>query len=258
LSISRDTGVDWKSSTFEGGEKVPVFEILCLANSVKYQGRCIAGVCLDDGKWIRPVSDNAEARGALFGSQYRYDDGREVLPLEVAKREFLKPCPKDHQSENWLIGSEPWTRGTPLDEEELLDFLEDCLSWNPLLFGNASDCLTLAEFRRRPPRSSLLLVEPEELRLRLVRRREGFQTRARFLLGDERYDLVVTDPIYREHMERFPPEEEYPFTQVVSLAPGARVFLTISLGEEFRGAFYKLVAAIIVFPPQAVRWRGIC
>lgn len=114
------------------------------------------------------------------------------------------------------------------------------------------------EFRKRPPRSLLLLVEPEELRLRLVRRREGFQTRARFLLGDERYDLVVTDPIYREHMERFPPEEEYPFTQVVPLAPGARVFLTISLGEEFRGAFYKLVAAIIVFPPQAVRWRGIC
>ena len=31
-------------------------KIVCLANSRKISGRCIAGKIMDSGKWIRPVS----------------------------------------------------------------------------------------------------------------------------------------------------------------------------------------------------------
>ena len=35
-----------------------VKRIICLANSWKIQERCIAGIDIDTGKWVRPVCDS--------------------------------------------------------------------------------------------------------------------------------------------------------------------------------------------------------
>lgn len=73
---------------------MPVFRIVCLANSVKLRGRCIAGLRMDGGGWIRPVSNDAPSRGALFEPQYLAQDGAEVRPLDVIETSFVRPDPK--------------------------------------------------------------------------------------------------------------------------------------------------------------------
>jgi hypothetical protein len=40
--------------------ELPTVEIVCLANSRKAGGRCIAGVRTDTGAWVRPVSSGRE------------------------------------------------------------------------------------------------------------------------------------------------------------------------------------------------------
>jgi hypothetical protein len=47
---------------------MPTVEIICLANSRKHSGRCVAGLRTDGQGWIRPVgpSDN----GTLFPWHY--------------------------------------------------------------------------------------------------------------------------------------------------------------------------------------------
>ncbi|MGM0487779.1 MAG: dual OB domain-containing protein [Planctomycetota bacterium] len=69
-----------------------VTEFICLVNSRKHGGRCIAGIEPRSGKWIRPVSDLDDGRVAR---PTRLIDGREprlgerlAVPLAsgVAKR----------------------------------------------------------------------------------------------------------------------------------------------------------------------------
>ncbi|MCJ7778229.1 MAG: hypothetical protein MUP16_07945 [Sedimentisphaerales bacterium] len=54
--------------------------IICLANSYKHGGRCIAGIDQDTGKWIRPVPDS---KGGAVTSAMRLIDGKEPQILEI-------------------------------------------------------------------------------------------------------------------------------------------------------------------------------
>ena len=61
---------------------VRVFDIICLVNSRKYCGRCVAGLRIDGGGWFRPVTQ--EEHGTLAFGQ-AYCGGTEALPLDVVK-----------------------------------------------------------------------------------------------------------------------------------------------------------------------------
>ena len=41
--------------------------LLVMANSKKLKGRCIAGIDIDTGKWVRPVSNNEH--GEFYGAE---------------------------------------------------------------------------------------------------------------------------------------------------------------------------------------------
>ena len=84
---------------------MPAVEMLCLANSWKHGGRCVAGI-LDDGSWIRPVS--AAGDGGLEASACRLDSGRAVDALDVVEIALAEPSPLPHQPENWTVADETW------------------------------------------------------------------------------------------------------------------------------------------------------
>ena len=84
---------------------MPAVEMLCLANSWKHGGRCVAGI-LDDGSWIRPVS--AAGDGGLEASVCRLDSGRAVDALDVVEIALAEPSPLPHQPENWTVADETW------------------------------------------------------------------------------------------------------------------------------------------------------
>jgi hypothetical protein len=85
---------------------VPAVDLICLANSYKLSYRCIAGLRVDGGGWIRPVSEREH--GELEYRHYRLPDGSEPEVLDVIRVGLSDPQPLPHQPENWRVDGSAW------------------------------------------------------------------------------------------------------------------------------------------------------
>src|SRR5271166_3573940 len=87
-------------------------KIVCLANSRKPAGRCVAGrEVLENryGGWIRPVSVRPSAEISL--EERRYENGRQPHILDVIEIRMIAAVPRVHQTENHMIDAEfYWTK----------------------------------------------------------------------------------------------------------------------------------------------------
>ena len=106
-----------------------VKRMVCLANSRKLSGRCIAGKEPPGGlpsAWIRPVS----ARESHEVSEYerQYPDGSDPCLLDIMKVPLLEARPTGYQQENWLLDSgHSWQRvgrASWTDLQQLVDPVE--------------------------------------------------------------------------------------------------------------------------------------
>ena len=78
--------------------------MVCLANSRKRQGRCVAGRERNAGvvgAWIRPVSDRPAEEVSEYERQYQ--DGSDPRVLDIIQVPLIEARPKDYQQENWLL-----------------------------------------------------------------------------------------------------------------------------------------------------------
>ena len=78
--------------------------ILCLANSRKPSGRCIAGLeRIDDsiGGWVRPVSDRTGRE--ISAEEMKYEDGTEAAVGDIIKIEMSEHAPRGCHVEDHLI-----------------------------------------------------------------------------------------------------------------------------------------------------------
>ena len=83
--------------------------ILCLANSRRPTGRCIAGkeVVSDGyGNWLRPVS--ARDSEEISEEERRYEDGTDPKVLDIIRILFLEPRPTIYQTENHVIDDQDY------------------------------------------------------------------------------------------------------------------------------------------------------
>ncbi|MCG9753822.1 hypothetical protein L1D40_01120 [Shewanella insulae] len=199
-------------------------EIIVLANSVKHRKHCVAGKCVRTGRWIRPVSnaDGAE----LSNEQARYQNPFGIFgvkPLQKIKMGFSQHVPLSHQPENYLIDGNLWQQNYSIGQAELASHLDtpDDL-WGQ---GNrVQHCLiTMGQYNIA---QSLYLVQVDNLNLYTTH--DG-KRRALFDYNESQYDLAVTDPKFDNILEE---ERE------------VNGILCISLGEEYQGYCYKLVATI--------------
>jgi hypothetical protein len=220
--------------------------IVCLANSRKYAGRCIAGLELngsEPGAWIRPVS------GAPKGElqfQHLYTDGSEPQLLDVMEIEFLKPRPAFCHREDHLIEAKTcWTRLGSARAGDLVSAIEPaggCLWFdggstkfgiNDKIPADAAAQLT----------SSLKLVQPKGLFMKV--QSEGGQykqarsvIRGYFSLAGFDYALSVTDgDINREFQNARPGTSKYLRSPLLCLS--------VSEVFESQNACYKLIAGVI-------------
>ena len=81
-----------------------VKRIVCLANSRKLNGRCIAGKELlgeQAVSWLRPVS--AREHEEVSEDERQYSDGSDPQVLDIIEVPLLDPRPNGYQQENWLL-----------------------------------------------------------------------------------------------------------------------------------------------------------
>lgn len=222
-------------------------DILCLANSRKHSGRCVAGLRLDTGGWIRPVP--AEDGGALHPEHYETENGHSPEPLDVLRIYVEEPCPKTHHPENWRLADRSWevlsTELTVRGAKALVTAIRN----NSDIFGTKGLSVKNEELVQSPALNSLALVSPTDPYF-YVKEREGKknQARAKFKLDGSDYNLAITDPRYEETI----------VSQNLEYAPemdsDEAMLFTISLSEPYSRnenqseECYKLVAGIVTVP----------
>ena len=224
---------------------MPSIDIICLANSKKHQGRCVAGLRTDGGGWVRPAALGNNA--ALHPGHYLLDNQTQPELLDVIRVGCIGPQPTPHQPENWLIDGTRWAllaRPAPAEHAALL---KSALIPGPSLFGNCGDRANFGALKLGLSRASLALVQPENLCWNIGTNARGArQVKAGFTLCGAAYTLSVTDPVWLSRLDRLPPGR-HP-ASAAGLVGGEHVLFTVSLGEptEWDNCCYKLVAAVIV------------
>ena len=217
--------------------------IVCLANSRKLQGRSIAGREWRDtgpGRWLRPVS----ARDGQEVSEYerQYEDGSDPRVLDIIDIPVLEPQPKDYQSENWLLDPDCyWEKAGRLswfDLPALVDPAAPLWIDGHSTYNGQNDKIPLGAIGSVA--DSLRLIHVDRLQLIVCRPGEAFgnnkrRVQGRFEHSGREYALWVTDPGFeRTYLAKLDGAYEL-----------GECYLTISLGEPYGDACYKLIAAII-------------
>ena len=224
-----------------------IVEMICLANSRKEGGRCIAGIRTDGKGWIRPVSPIIG--GTLYGYHYSLQNGSEVQVLDLIEVPLIKPLSQPHQPENWLIEtSVKWKLIQRPASKRSLEILDNYINTGPFLFGDDCDRIAASTYQYQKSPESLTLISPSDFKfeVKLNQYRGNLQKRLIFSLGGAEYNLVLTDPRFENFLEK---QGLGVFTPIqLGFSSNQKVYLTISLGEQFRSYHYKLVASVIFLP----------
>ncbi|MEM6320127.1 MAG: hypothetical protein AAF960_20820 [Bacteroidota bacterium] len=217
---------------------------ICLANSKKYNQRCIAGVEVYLGKnqkfhvvlqgerpvWIRPVTK--EGRGEVPTSLVE-----KMKLLDVYEVNVIRPNPKGHQTENVLFDKYSLKKVKTLE-----NVTAEKMNW---LLVKEQKCIFYGQHKTIPKDSihsvnhSLCIVRAENVRFYNKKYREWeveLRLRVQFTYLDAQYDMPVTDVDFLANYQQHPIEEVTDKT----------IFLTISISNEFEGLFYKLAAGVII------------
>ena len=227
-----------------------VKRIVCLANSFKTGGSCIAGrEVLGSGKyggWLRPVS--ARLTQEVRTSECRYKNKEHPKLLDILEVPLLKAVPHNHQTENHEIDATSlWmkTGELPFDELESLRERPESLWINSdSTQTGALNCISQSEAGTL--RDSLVLIKKKNFTIKV-----GLKTwrgitekiyRGNFRYNGTDYSLNLTDPVATNAFAA-KEEGEYLLNDV---------YLCISLTEPYakdNSRCHKLVAAIITNPP---------
>jgi hypothetical protein len=218
--------------------------IICLSNSRKMMGTCVAGkeaVEANFGAWVRPVSHRPKQGVSLYERQFA--DGTDVDLLDIMDIALQFPCPALHQVENWLLDpKQQWKRIGRVRWDDL--FL---LADKPnVLWINSSRTMYGLNDRVRLSKcksleSSLHLLHIKNLRLHVFAPGVGFgkawlRVHAEFTYAGINYRMWTTDPAI---------EATYK-DKGVGIYRIGECFLTVSLSEPHDDGYcYKLVAAVM-------------
>ena len=231
-----------------GSEKTsmaPTIEktLVCLANSRKLSGRCIAGRELNNGRpgaWIRPVSDRECEEVSEYERQFQ--NGSDPKPLDIISMQMIKPKPKGYQTENWLLDPEYyWEKDGCIkwgDLESLTDPVDHLWAMEQSTVNGKNDKIDLVTANSHG--HSLRLVKLPELTISVFAPGKNFgnmrrRVQARFWFNQHEYWLWVTDP-YHETKYLRKKDGDHKIGEC---------YVVISIGEPFGGYCYKLVATIL-------------
>lgn len=221
------------------------YQIVCLANSKKPGGRCVAGkISLGQQRyqWIRPVAPRQNRTITLQDQVYA--NGKYPELLDIIRITYVGYQPSTFQQENHVIdNSIRWEHIGKLNPNHLDTLVDEPDQlWETMRNDSTSGINDrIAGEILTQQRASLYLIEPENVRIRVSA--EGAQwddnrlrVRAFFDYNGIHYGLMVTDLAF---------ESRYTQLGIGLYDPENIRLFTVSLGEiDQRGYAYKLVAAV--------------
>lgn len=216
--------------------------IVCLANSRKTGGRCVAGKEQDGGDWIRPVSSRPTAEVNI--EERQYENGKEPQILDVIEVCMVGAAPHGHQQENHIIDvGYYWTRRGSAQWNELADLADDPQTlWENghSTYAGNNDRVPVAQAVQY--QNSLFLIQPQQVTISVETPGAAFgnhkkAVRAGFRYNGVWYDMKVTDyDVERLYLQK--DVGVYPLEQPC--------YFCVSLAEAHTDGYcYKLIATII-------------
>jgi len=198
---------------------------LCLANSARESGHCIAGVDLETRKWIRPIGTTS-ARLRTYDATIA-GTVKQISPFEIALLTVGEEFPDVAQPENVSIVDdirmlrklpESLKPNTPI-------YLDDFFYTEPTLFhlsGAKNDRVSRQRLVDEPLTGSLALI--------VVDNPESFldddrRWRMKVPYGPRVHSLRVTDFQFRDREKK-----------------SGRWLICVSLGSEFQGLHFGVIA----------------
>ncbi|KAA6336573.1 hypothetical protein EZS27_015275 [termite gut metagenome] len=222
---------------------------ICLANSYKYGGRCLAGIEItidnnkysvvrnEDGtpKWIRPVSASEHKELSTTETQ-------NINILDIIEVEEMGVCPEFAHSENIHYSS--IKRSSKITKSTgAIDNL--CNEVRSNIFFNKGKAVPTNVFQNGT--YSLLLIKPESPAIYCD---SNDKYRGKFTYNNNEYDLPITDPLYIDILKY--DDSSVP---LCGKQETGDLYFTISLGEELEGWHYKLIAGIV---DMRIAWTDGC
>lgn len=214
---------------------------ICLANSYKRGGRCVAGVeiVLDrNGGWEPVLNEDGRPRWIRPIAQTTYGEipnsvAENIEMLSVVKLTHVVPCPEQAHAENVYYSQlKPCNNYKVQQASSTMNQLVD--TKHQRIFHNKRNAVS-AELLAGV-NYSLMLIHPDKASAYRDEDSDNPKTRMKFTYHGTEYDFPITDPAFLDEFEREP--ERY------DNIPD--VYLALSLGLEFHGWHYKLVAGVII------------
>jgi hypothetical protein len=226
--------------------------VVCLSNSRKTSGRCVAGKRTSDQSWVRPVSNRPDHE--ISENELRYQDGKTAQLLDIIEIPCIQLQPQGYQSENVVIDDQYyWEKKARASWQDIVVLVEqDADLWvnGYSAYKNQNNRIPEAFLDRDA--GSLRLIELDEIVLHAGPKAPAFgnmkpSVRASFEYGGQDYKLDVTDRDFERACLK-KGEGEYPLRSVIACISLSQPH-TNQNGETFA---YKLVASIITKDRAAV------
>lgn len=211
-------------------------KFVCLANSFKEGGRCLAGIELDANnnpvlvngrpKWIRPVCNTPHGEVPNhIADPFQILD---IIQIDVTANQ-----PHGYQSENVLFRTDSLRKISGFN----INLLATLCDNRNLIFGNKGKAVpqdAIGDLNH-----SLILIRTNQFEV-IEKTYEDSpnkkQLRMVFSYNNKQYDFPITDPVFLHRYQTNPDFlEEY-----------NSAYFNISLGVVFNDWYYKLVAGIIL------------
>ena len=222
--------------------------IVCVANSTKNLGRCIAGIEFNNnqfGGWIRPVSDR-DGR-AISEDDRRFENGKKCSVLDIVIVPLDRHEPFLHQSENHVINEDYyWEKVGEMPAADLIPAVQNFKKpmWPHCGSTQYGYNDKIHKDQLKNIHTSLALIQPEVAAI-VVSTDPGFKgapgrvaVRADFICGGQKNLLKITDPeVVSKYMGKG--EGKYPIKKPL---------LTVSLAEPWSKQPYafKIVASVLM------------
>ncbi|XVJ60206.1 MAG: hypothetical protein HEQ23_12745 [Tepidisphaera sp.] len=169
--------------------------LIVLANSMKKDGRCVAGRMLSTETppsllgWCRPISDKGE--GELSPRHMTIEGNPVLTPLDVVDVPVARYASNAAHPEDWIVSGGKWKPVKTLPSKVLPRLVEAPESlW--LEDANHSDRVSPAFFQHANDHQSLHLIRPSNLRLRLWREFNQYKG----------YNQKKTRVLFRQYIDR--------------------------------------------------------